>query len=112
MLDVQSSSSDQQSHQLQTTSTQARARHRRARTVCLAAAAAAAVAGLTSPAARAANATWDGGGSDPNFGNIINWVSDTVPAAGDTLTFDGFTRMAPNNDLAAGFLVGGITFAP
>src|SRR6266480_4496677 len=59
----------------------------------------------------AADATWDGGGADPNFITALNWASDTVPAANDTLTFAGITRVGPNNDLAAGTAFNGITFA-
>lgn len=45
--------------------------------------------------------TWDGGGVDNNWSTDANWVGDPVadPANGDTLTFAGTTRLAPNNDL-------------
>ncbi|WP_157199319.1 hypothetical protein [Methylomonas koyamae] len=35
-----------------------------------------------------------------------------VPTAGDSLVFDGNTRLTPVNDAVPGFVVGGISFAP
>jgi hypothetical protein len=37
----------------------------------------------------AATRTWDGGGLDNNWSTAANWSSDTLPVAGDTVTFNG-----------------------
>ena len=45
---------------------------------------------LVSESAHAAIKTWDGGaGGDTNMSTAANWDADTLPTAGDTLTFDG-----------------------
>ena len=59
---------------------------------------------------RAATGTWTGGGSDNNWSTADNW-GGTVPAAGDTLVFNGTARCTNVNDWAADVSVGGITFA-
>jgi alpha-tubulin suppressor-like RCC1 family protein len=33
--------------------------------------------------------TWDGGGADNNWSSALNWSSDSVPLAADTVIFDG-----------------------
>ncbi len=45
---------------------------------------------LLATAARvdAATRTWDGGGADTNWSTPANWSSDTLPVAGDTVTFN------------------------
>lgn len=48
--------------------------------------------------ARAATATWNGGGASDNWSDSANW--DTLPnATGDDLVFSGTTRPTPVNDL-------------
>lgn len=73
------------------------------------------------PAARAAAYTWDGGGADNNWSTDANWSGDPAVdvATGDTLTFDGATRLTANNDLTglvlgntAGGATAALTFAP
>src|SRR3954471_3715484 len=59
----------------------------------------------------AATALWDGGAANNNFSTPANWAGDTLPAAGDLLTFDGLLRLTPINDFPAGRAFGGITFA-
>ncbi len=54
--------------------------------------------------------TWDGGGADSNWSTAANWSGDTVPVAGDALVFDGTTRLASTNDLAAGTSFVSLTF--
>jgi hypothetical protein len=48
------------------------------------------LASLLATAARvdAATRTWDGGGADTNWSTPANWSSDTLPVAGDTVTFN------------------------
>ena len=59
----------------------------------------------------AANRTWDGGGTDGNWTNPINWDGNlTAPVASDALIFDGTTRLTPNNDNTADTPFGPITF--
>src|SRR5256885_10778975 len=77
---VQSVESNVRTQQLNTL------RRRRGRALCAAAATVAASL-ATAHLAGAALTTWDGGGTDPNFGNALNWTNDTVPAAGDVLMF-------------------------
>lgn len=60
--------------------------------------------------------TWDGGGSDDNWSTGANWVGDpaspTPFISGDTVIFDGFTRLSPNNNITGLTLgSGSITFA-
>ena len=59
----------------------------------------------------AANAQWTGLGSDNNMSNPANWLGGAVPVAGDSVAFDGLLRMTPNNDLASGVVLSGLTFA-
>jgi len=49
------------------------------------------LASLLATAARvdAATRTWDGGGADSNWSTAANWSLDTLPVAGDTVTFNG-----------------------
>ena len=56
--------------------------------------------------------TWDGGGADNNWSTAANWVSDILPAAGDSLTFDDTgvaARPVPVNNFTAGTSFGTIT---
>jgi autotransporter-associated beta strand protein len=48
--------------------------------------------------------TWDGGGSDDNFGTGANWNPDGTPGvgAGVVLNFTGGTRPTPNNNYTTG----------
>ena len=56
-----------------------------------------------------ANQTWNGGGADDNWTSNPNWLSGAGPAlAGDSVSFDGATRLFPN--LNANFSVTGMTF--
>src|SRR5438874_7364263 len=59
---------------------------------------------------RAASLTWNGGGTDSNWGTVFNWSPAQAPASGDDLTFDGFGRLANVNNLS-GLTINGITFA-
>ena len=43
----------------------------------------------SAPRVDAATRTWDGGGADNNWSTPANWSSDTLPIAGDTVTFNG-----------------------
>jgi autotransporter-associated beta strand protein len=58
----------------------------------------------------AATFIWDGGGADNNWMTGPNWVGDVAPAANDAVTFDGPTRLTPNNNYPAATLFGGIGF--
>lgn len=52
---------------------------------------------------------WDGGAADNNSTSDTNWVSDYAPGfVGDSLTFAGLTRLAPNLD--ASYSITGMTF--
>ena len=74
--------------------------------------AAAATAGLVHlQLASAADRTWSGGASDNNWSSALNWLGGVAPAGGDVLNFDGFVRLSPNNDSAAGTTYGGLNFA-
>lgn len=42
---------------------------------------------LLSAAGMAATRTWDGGGTDGNWGTAANWTTDVAPVAGDDLVF-------------------------
>ncbi|MGD0390797.1 MAG: endo-1,4-beta-xylanase, partial [Tepidisphaeraceae bacterium] len=55
------------------------------------------------------NATWNGGGSTNNWSTSANWGSTTL-APNAPVVFAGTTRLAPNNDSAAGTAYAGITF--
>jgi autotransporter-associated beta strand protein len=50
-----------------------------------------------------AGTLWDGGSSDDLFGSGGNWDPDGAPSPGDTvdLTFDGTTRLTPDNNYTA-----------
>lgn len=50
-----------------------------------------------------AGTLWDGGGSDDLFGSGDNWDPNGAPSPGSTvdLTFDGTTRLNPNNNYTA-----------
>jgi autotransporter-associated beta strand protein len=50
-----------------------------------------------------AGTLWDGGGSDDLFGSGDNWDPNSAPSPGSTvdLTFDGTTRLTPDNNYAA-----------
>jgi autotransporter-associated beta strand protein len=56
-----------------------------------------------------ANMTWTGAGSDNNWSTGANWGGTNLNP-GDTLFFDGTTRLANNNDTPAGTLYSNITF--
>ena len=43
---------------------------------------------VNAPRVEAASRTWDGGGADNNWSTPANWSSDTLPVAGDTVTFN------------------------
>ncbi len=43
----------------------------------------------SAPHVEAATRTWDGGGGDNNWSTPANWSADTLPVAGDTVTFNG-----------------------
>jgi autotransporter-associated beta strand protein len=61
--------------------------------------------------AAAASRIWNGGSAtDNNALTAANWTTSVAPKVGDTLVFDGSTRLAPNNDLPADTILGGITF--
>ena len=66
---------------------------------------------VTSPNARAANRTWDGGGTDDNWTDPLNWDGNlTAPVASDALIFDGTVRLTPTNDNPADTAFGPISF--
>ncbi len=72
--------------------------------------AAAPAAALCTQQSLAATDTWNGGSSsDSNWSDILNWNGSTVNS-GDLLVFSGANRLTPNDDLAANFLINGITF--
>ncbi len=61
----------------------------------------------------AANASriWNGASAtDSNALTAANWTTAIAPKVGDSLVFDGSTRLTVNNDLAADTILGGITF--
>ncbi|ANE57144.1 hypothetical protein [Methylomonas sp. DH-1] len=76
---------------------------------------------VLAPTVHAYELVWDGSGDSDSWfyanNNLLNpntnWTNnDVVPTAGDSLVFDGNTRLTPDNDAAPGFVVGGISFAP
>jgi fibronectin-binding autotransporter adhesin len=70
-----------------------------------------ALLGAFAGVASAADRVWDGGGSTDLWSNPVNWDGDlTAPVSGDTLAFDGSTRLTPSNDLAADSTFTAITF--
>jgi autotransporter-associated beta strand protein len=54
--------------------------------------------------------TWTGGGGDNNWNTAANW-GGTAPGSGDSLVFGGTSRLAPNNNFAAGTTFSNITFS-
>ncbi len=58
--------------------------------------------------ALAAN-TWDGGGTNNNWGTAANWDDNVVPGFPVALTFAGTNRLTPNNNLSS-LTVNGLTF--
>jgi autotransporter-associated beta strand protein len=62
------------------------------------------------PTAHAAAKTWDGAGTDSNWLTGLNWDLDTAPVAGDSLIFEGTTRITNNNNFAANTVFAEITF--
>ena len=68
---------------------------------------------LLGAGASAQTQTWTtGDGGNGLFSNTLNWVSGTVPVAGNRLAFGATTGTTTlNNDLAAGTAVLGFTFA-
>lgn len=58
-----------------------------------------------------ADQTWDGGGGDANWSTAVNWGGNSLPDFLMPITFAGSTQTTANNDLAAGTVIGGITFA-
>src|SRR4051812_16423137 len=75
---------------------------------------AACAAVLAAPlAASAADVTWSGANANNSlWSTATNWAGATAPVAHDSLVFDGFARLTPNNDFAAGTAFDGISFAP
>ncbi len=61
--------------------------------------------------ARAAALTWDGGGADNNWSTCANWTTDTCPAAGDTVTFNGTSTKSVTIDAGAPASVATLTIA-
>ncbi|MCU0797218.1 MAG: hypothetical protein MUF31_14935 [Akkermansiaceae bacterium] len=72
---------------------------------------------FATPCLQAATITWTGEGTDNNFGTLTNWVDPNTsnpPAAidpGNSFTFAGSTRLAPNNEAARIGADNSITFA-
>ena len=59
----------------------------------------------------AADRTWSGASDNNNWTTPLNWVGGVAPVANDSLIFNSFARLAPNNNFAAGTEFDGITFA-
>lgn len=58
------------------------------------------------------SSTWDGGADpDAKWSTAANWVGDVLPVAGGKLFFGSSTLTAPDNDLSAGTVVGGLEFS-
>jgi hypothetical protein len=64
---------------------------------------------LLSISAQADTHTWNGGGADNNWTTAANW-GGTSPVSGDSLSFDGNTRLTPSNNFAAGTAFSNVTF--
>jgi len=64
---------------------------------------------FASSSARAANATWTGGGANNTWTAPTNW-GGAAPVAGDPLIFSGTTRTTPNNNFTSNTSFGGISF--
>src|SRR6266480_1855980 len=63
-------------------------------------------------AASASELTWSGANANNSlWSTATNWVGATAPVAHDSLVFDGFARLTPNDDFASGTAFDGITFA-
>ncbi len=60
----------------------------------------------------AADRTWSGASDNNNWTTPLNWVGGVAPVANDSLIFNTFARLTPNNNFAAGTEFDGITFAP
>ena len=61
--------------------------------------------------ASAADKTWDGGGDGYSWATSpANWDGDAIPAASDSLFFDGGVGLFNNNDFAASTVFAGLTF--
>ncbi len=61
--------------------------------------------------AAAMSRIWNGGSAtDSNSLTAANWSTSVAPKVGDTLVFDGTTRLTPNNNLPVDTILGGITF--
>lgn len=60
--------------------------------------------------AQAATLTWTGLGSSTNWSDSANWDTNTAPASGDALVFDGSTATTNTNDLTPGTTINGITW--
>ena len=57
----------------------------------------------------AQSSTWNGGGTDTNWGTAGNW-GGTAPVAGNTLNFGGIVQTATNNNLTASTSFAGLNF--
>ena len=55
---------------------------------------------VSAPRVEAATRTWDGGGADNNWSTAANWSADTLPVAGDTVTFNGTSTKPATIDVA------------
>ena len=53
--------------------------------------------------------TWTGAGANDNFNTSDNWSPASAPTNGSSLTFNGTTRLSPNNDFSS-FFFNNITF--
>ena len=51
---------------------------------------------------QAATITWDGGGADNNWSTGANWSTDSVPATGDDVVFDGTSTKDVTYDTGVG----------
>ncbi len=58
-----------------------------------------------------ATVTWVGLGSTDNFNDTANWSPAVALDAGNTITFDGSTRLSPNNNITLTGSDNAITFA-
>ncbi|MDP9468964.1 MAG: autotransporter adhesin family protein, partial [Chloroflexota bacterium] len=54
----------------------------------------------SAPNVQGATRTWDGGGGDGLWSTAANWTADTVPIAGDTVTFNGTSTTSATIDMA------------
>src|SRR5438874_1473963 len=67
---------------------------------------------VAGPAVHAGTDNWTGGGGDDIFWHTsANWLSGTVPIAGDDLIFSNTVSLAPSNNFTAGTSFHSITFA-